>query len=165
MQLNPARGRKQALKEFDKASYGEGFMQLNPARGRKLSFTDSTIFNIIKMVYAAQPREGTETRHHHTRYLSFHLLGLCSSTPRGDGNTFQGVSLVIRLHYRGLCSSTPRGDGNKPATCGLAWRLLITVYAAQPREGTETSTGSESQLSAFMNGLCSSTPRGDGNPP
>ena len=39
----------------------------------------------------------------------------------------------------GLCSSTPRGDGNLPE-----YRLLILlaytdkVYAAQPREGTET---------------------------
>ena len=36
------------------------FMQLNPARGRKLLAGLRKILNIIQ-VYAAQPREGTET--------------------------------------------------------------------------------------------------------
>ena len=111
-------------------------MQLNPARGRKL---------VIAFVY-----------------LSYQcLLGLCSSTPRGDGNTSVSTSEGSRSSTRGLCSSTPRGDGNKelnpthdpnphglcsstPRGDGNARTLeecclpLAWVYAAQPREGTET---------------------------
>ena len=41
------------------------------------------------------------------------------------------------LPIRGLCSSTPRGDGNTE-TDGVISGQGIEVYAAQPREGTET---------------------------
>ena len=37
------------------------FMQLNPARGRKRYAMFASIAVIIFSVYAAQPREGTET--------------------------------------------------------------------------------------------------------
>ena len=61
MQLNPARGRK-----LDNASqticYSRyRFMQLNPARGRKLKASDDQKSDMLYKVYAAQPREGTET--------------------------------------------------------------------------------------------------------
>ena len=113
------------------------------------------------MVYAAQPREGTETHctvFHHPVYVQ-----------------------------HGLCSSTPRGDGNAPSY-GAVNAIRLEVYAAQPREGTETTRGSLSlsvPTTWFMqlnpargrkhearhaqgfahsrHGLCSSTPRGDGN--
>ena len=84
------------------------FMQLNPARGRKPAISSANIFS---------------------------LLGLCSSTPRGDGN--QDAELDVT-----------RGNG--------------VVYAAQPREGTET-TFLPPRARGSSCGLCSSTPRGDGN--
>ena len=63
-------------------------------------------------VYAAQPREGTETVKRTPVYSHNHRNnGLCSSTPRGDGN----LSLAF-----------------------LEATLDLVVYAAQPREGTET---------------------------
>ena len=37
------------------------FMQLNPARGRKHDGIESGGVEIYRVVYAAQPREGTET--------------------------------------------------------------------------------------------------------
>ena len=62
MQLNPARGRK-LVKHITRLSdeHDTGFMQLNPARGRKL--THGKVRHIADgiRVYAAQPREGTET--------------------------------------------------------------------------------------------------------
>ena len=62
MQLNPARGRKLPSLWFGMVWYGLGFMQLNPARGRKQT---KGLFEyqgeILIEVYAAQPREGTET--------------------------------------------------------------------------------------------------------
>ena len=65
---------------------------------------------VVVVVYAAQPREGTETFH------------------RG--------SMPYLEPTQGLCSSTPRGDGNNPFDdCPIE---NIRVYAAQPREGTET---------------------------
>ena len=39
---------------------------------------------------------------------------------------------------KGLCSSTPRGDGNAATLAALSYPFLHEVYAAQPREGTET---------------------------
>ena len=89
-----------------------GFMQLNPARGRKPYTKGRPHTEQPKQVYAAQPREGTETRP--------------APTPLG-----------ARSYQSGLCSSTPRGDGNWTCTC-TSLPSLSTVYAAQPREGTET---------------------------
>ena len=40
--------------------------------------------------------------------------------------------------YGGLCSSTPRGDGNSKTTRNTKLKAVAAVYAAQPREGTET---------------------------
>ena len=37
-------------------------------------------------VYAAQPREGTETKYYKELIDNAKSTGLCSSTPRGDGN-------------------------------------------------------------------------------
>ena len=165
------------------------------------------------MVYAAQPREGTETsllrstfqRDGSTRFMQLNpargrklqegcdsvfkrLGGLCSSTPRGDGNLQQLQGSLEANVGPGLCSSTPRGDGNSVIT-GVPpsnrtrfmqlnpargrkrlWVSLLSllvarfmqlnparerkpiesvyhvlasahvVYAAQPREGTETTS-------------------------
>ena len=109
MQLNPARGRKHRGSRPPRHGPFGRFMQLNPARGRKR---------------VSAPR------------LSVSGSGLCSSTPRGDGNVSQSM-MDRRRTRRGLCSSTPRGDGNRNN-----WNHSRTkhemVYAAQPREGTET---------------------------
>ena len=137
------------------------FMQLNPARGRKRIAPNVPL--------------GRYPRH-----------GLCISTPRGDGNPDPRVESTGTLSL-GLCSSTPRGDGNQ---CGLELVnpiIGLRVYAAQSREGTETTPmhctrGTDAKVYAaqpregtethtqvilllfFIRGLCSSTPRGDGNP-
>ena len=93
-------------------------------------------------VYAAQPREGTETFLCGAGWLSVRILpGLCSSTPRGDGNLSSISRLCATSTTAGLCSSTPRGDGNKHGS--LRRKLsFCKVYAAQPREGTETRISS-----------------------
>ena len=62
MQLNPARERKQLGIAEQQLADGERFMQLNPARGRKLEDPESHDIRLIE-VYAAQPREGTETEY------------------------------------------------------------------------------------------------------
>ena len=137
MQLNPARGRKPVSPRLwlPQLSYTR-FMQLNPARGRKLK-------TAITGTSDAKSK------------------GLCSSTPRGDGNekvknyakisfstvyaaqprkgteTRRRCFVVIATQVWGLCSSTPRGDGNSPRS-KLKASFTNTVYAAQPREGTET---------------------------
>ena len=111
------------------------FMQLNPARGRKL-------------LSLANPDNRRE-------------LGLCSSTPRGDGNLVdledflednkpgfmqlnpargrkrRHIKHGVLVRAQGLCSSTPRGDGNSPMAANTSISIF-KVYAAQPREGTET---------------------------
>ena len=129
----------------------------------------------LSKVYAAQPREGTETR---TRRLTCAIAqglcsstprgdgnagcarsptaegsGLCSSTPRGDGNDFDLLVEVEDFLENGLCSSTPRGDGNFFDVAFLHARAVFKVYAAQPREGTETwkKSGTKHEIeSRFM---------------
>ena len=60
MQLNPARGRKlYVLGLYREPSLR--FMQLNPARGQKLFQKTQSDLTAKVAVYAAQPREGTET--------------------------------------------------------------------------------------------------------
>ena len=84
MQLNPARGRKPIPGIEDKLRLVDRFMQLNPARGRKPIAPGEGVG--VHAVYAAQPREGTETLTKLFSSLLHKLLGLCSSNPRGDGN-------------------------------------------------------------------------------
>ena len=110
MQLNPARGRKPVAMPRDSGGYQMRFMQLNPARGRKQSLDGVTHIEDMGAVYAAQPREGTETMKL-TTTLARLVAGLCSSTPRGDGNQ-TGPAYHACRDIQGLCSSTPRGDGN-----------------------------------------------------
>jgi len=87
MQLNPARGRKRVVVvRLIYVASGCRFMQLNPARGRKQ----------------------TNANAYHDQLTH----GLCSSTPRGDGNSDKSEA-KRESSIRGLCSSTPRGDGNE----------------------------------------------------
>ena len=87
--------------------------------------------------------------------------GLCSSPPRGDGNCEIPQSPYYRL--QGLCSSPPRGDGNRYYRALVDDAKSTMVYTAQPREGTETRTSPLRCRQPLRPGLCSSTPRGDGN--
>ena len=110
MQLNPARGRKLTLYALHTQLIPLWFMQLNPARGRK-------------------PR--------HRRLSSIYgALGLCSSTPRGDGNStrktvhsYLASSWFMQLNL---------ARGRKLVELVYYRSTKLPVYAAQPREGTET---------------------------
>ena len=188
MQLNPARGRKPGSAYPTPARYPLRFMQLNPARGRKpgVKLTNERYW---APVYAAQPREGTETRtvsshswrHNknglcsstprgdgNTRYIQDLPLGngsgLCSSTPRGDGNLLCQVRRTIPLSRLGLCSSTPRGDGNRSDPGLASGRTFLGLCSSTPR-GDGNFNSSQLTSSSLLPGLCSSTPRGDGNQP
>ena len=111
-------------------------------------------------VYAAQPREGTETCVS-TRHDSLHdSLGLCSSTPRGDGNLRERCMHEIVLF--GLCSSTPRGDGNLRRYSVIDANCLVWFMQLNPARGRKLC-GARTAIKCYSHGLCSSTPRGDGN--
>ena len=90
-------------------------MQLNPARGRKLaSMTDHQARQKIT-VYAAQPREGTET-----------VL----------------ISIVFSLRIFEVYAAQPReGTETMRIMDSQSSDFSQAVYAAQPREGTETHIG------------------------
>ena len=137
MQLNPARGRK--LKAYMRNIFlrkRPGFMQLNPARRRK------------PVALAG-------------RSSAISARGLCSSTPRGDGNS-HGLCGVQHIMGEGLCSSTPRGDGNSSSTLIISRSSRLGLCSSTPRgDGNSSSTLIISRSSRL--GLCSSTPRGDGN--
>ena len=164
----------------------EWFMQLNPARGRK--HAECLIApGKGSGVYAAQPREGTETLKMLALIFAAIGLGLCSSTPRGDGNSFEDIADCRPILF-GFMQLNP-ARGRKPFFTLESLGSGSTVYAAQPREGTETCPIRAdlcTQQSRFMqlnpargrklgavpiskshmlHGLCSSTPRGDGNYP
>ena len=89
------------------------------------------------MVYAAQPREGTETSHHFhsTSYQSW--VGLCSSTPRGDGNKLSLSAETVSYSTKVYAAQPREGTETVLVVVG-ALLPHLAVYAAQPREGTET---------------------------
>ena len=88
-------------------------------------------------VYAAQPREGTETRVRLSRPRTPSDCGLCSSTPRGDGNVkLRKASTSLNL-VRFMQLNPARGRKLEEGG-GEVDHVLVMVYAAQPREGTET---------------------------
>ena len=108
-------------------------MQLNPARGRKLKRPYGKGRSYAK-VYAAQPREGTETVLPVSQTRHQRMLGLCSSTPRGDGNS-DGSAANCAHKSRGLCSSTPRGDGNTISALVLGFPFSVRFMQLNPARG------------------------------
>ena|GEM_PF-7067077 len=139
-------------------------------------------------VYAAQPREGTETPDEHPHNDDYKVPGLCSPTPRGDGNScMQNDSLsvllgfwfmqlnpargrkhvreiaICRLRPDGLCSSTPRGDGNTPESHIGVIVVYLGLCSSTPRGDGNVAWLAVKVAAGFATGLCSSTPRGDGN--
>ena len=160
-------------------------MQLNPARGRKHKGI-TCVCNSYEVVYAAQPREGTETCELITQILRI-VLGLCSSTPRGDGNRryaslTQGTTTYtwfmqlnpargrklkrdafsVHAFFVGLCSSTPRGDGNSLGTSAYRQSCEAWFMQLNPARGRKQGLIALYLYDTHL-GLCSSTPRGDGN--
>ena len=85
-------------------------MQLNPARGRKQCVLGGTDESPCP-VYAAQPREGTETQ---------------------TSRSFR------RVLPPGVYAAQPREETETGGATRRARSPSDAVYAAQPREGTET---------------------------
>ena len=87
MQLNPARGRKLFVTEISAAARTSiRFMQLNPARGRKPSdFVDILSLSLTRFMQL-NPARGRKPVME-ISYAPRAFMGLCSSTPRGDGNS------------------------------------------------------------------------------
>ena len=108
-----------------------------PREGTETNPTDTLNHEFTLLVYAAQPREGTETRACVRRAKRVELYGLCSSTPRGDGN-YSTKNAAHHLYMRlGLCSSTPRGDGNLSTiafTPAILWERFMQLNPARGRK-------------------------------
>ena len=135
MQLNPARGRKlpYSPSHFIKSPR---FMQLNPARGRKRASPSVLMARDGLTVYAAQPREGTETWRNHRR-LPTTLVGFMQLNPaRGRKLRYSFVYVTSPVGERFMQLNPARGRKRNP-------QILVTDQ--------------------IKIGLCSSTPRGDGN--
>ena len=162
MQLNPARGRKLDVGLPGPLKLLPGFMQLNPARGRKQYPQALHNRNLWRTVYAAQPREGTETVTLKDRHKSLHQSRVYAAQPREGTETADmrsgGAANMRRVYAAqpregtetfGQISQTPIGlpgfmqlnpaRGRKLGIDQvLIIRIIFLVYAAQPREGTET---------------------------
>ena len=131
-------------------------MQLNPARGRKRHYWNSPR-KILRKVYAAQPREGTETKPKRSAQGAEGMVRFMQLNP-ARGRKLYNFSSILQGRKKGLCSSTPRGDGNTPAM--QAWRRYTPlVYAAQPREGTETTARRISAVSVTRSPVYAAQPR------
>ena len=162
MQLNPARGRK--LDDV-RLIYGEKepVYAAQPREGTETKFIITAVNSkLTLLVYAAQPREGTETLIE-TRPMSIDKLqgGLCSSTPRGDGNLGEGdprhvpVLGFMQLNpARGRKLEAMRHDapGDHPRFMQL-----------NPARGRKLFRHDHKDMRRYILGLCSSIPRGDGN--
>ena len=186
MQLNPARGRKLCLStRLPPPLPYPRFMQLNPARGRKqelqtrvecgtyvikvyaaqpregtetLTITADDGNLMGREVYAAQPREGTETVTDTTRPCdACRFMQLNPARGRKLSSTYQ----LTRDNDRFMQLNPARG--RKPLNFSFRQWRIDCVYAAQPREGTETMDNRPKDTHAVKTSLCSSTPRGDGN--
>ena len=135
MQLNPARGRKLGIRLRVPPEDRERFMQLNPARGRKHRPFSIHLGWFKVEVYAAQPREGTETR-------------TWTSLPSSSVNVW-----FMQL-------SPARGRKLEEVDRKPDHRHRSKIYAPQPREGTKA--GSYPTLGAWSNSLSA---RHDDTPP
>ena len=87
-------------------------MQLNPARGRKRARMIARSLRVTLLVYAAQPREGTET----------------------DEEALTSIGSGKKVY-----AAQPREGTETPIRDFEQTWIPNEVYAAQPREGTETS--------------------------
>ena len=90
---------------------------------------------ILERVYAAQPREGTETEGlvHVLRQVPPRFMQL---------NPARGRKLTIDCSYGDLVNilvyaAQPR-EGTETVNLANSRAIIYVVYAAQPREGTET---------------------------
>ena len=161
MQLNPARGRKPAIAPDVPAPPALGLCSSTPrGDGNQINCIINQPKRMVE-VYAAQPREGTETCIN-TNPAAIPLKRVYAAQPREGTETRLRKLKQIYLEH-GLCSSTPRGDGNSSSSTGYSASVTTLVYAAQPREGTETQSLNRLNPNSRLYGLCSSTPRGDGN--
>ena len=136
-------------------------MQLNPARGRKLKIVLDIRYDWISPVYAAQPREGTETQPKNQASDARTKRFMQLNPARGRKRDIPIISCPKDCIW--VYAAQPR-EGTETSSHSVdEWDEGALVYAAQPREGTETTTSITSQSSTSCHGLCSSTPRGDGN--
>ena len=157
MQLNPARGRKlmhekQPLLESPK----QRFMQLNPARGRKLSAITVLPPSKRTKVYAAQPREGTETYRSSEEIPSywFRFMQLNPARGRKPHNQHQSYHKESSVY-----AAQPREGTETRIWPTASTHARLVVYAAQPREGTETCPTSLVSLLMHAHAVYAAQPR------
>ena len=139
-----------------------GFMQLNPARGRKLVGHERFHFLPPFKVYAAQPREGTETLVYREEkpVLASRFMQLNPAR----GRKLKSSNIVITLFITRFMQLNPargrkRSRGKTPARkCIRAWFMQLN-----PARGRKLRAVKRWKRLIANHGLCSSTPRGDGN--
>ena len=138
MQLNPARGRKHIARLRDKDDCIPKVYAAQPREGTETgNEVKASRIDLTTRVYAAQPREGTETKPLRSSSSRTTSMVYAAQPREGTETQCNRAGSLPHVHI-GLCSSTPRGDGNfKNNSSALALNCRL-VYAAQPREGTET---------------------------
>ena len=180
MQLNPARGRKPS----STSASGKPLISLcsSTPRGDGNKMPPDLSNSLTSVVYAAQPREGTETQD--VLDDGVQLLQVYAAQPRegtetvtdttrpcdacrfmqlnpARGRKLSSTYQLTRDNDRFMQLNPARG--RKPLNFSFRQWRIDCVYAAQPREGTETMDNRPKDTHAVKTSLCSSTPRGDGN--
>ena len=136
-------------------------MQLNPARGRKLEIEILVLHELPPMVYAAQPREGTETRDipilSCPKDCRFMQLNPARGRKQEDG------PLIPRVFLRKVYAAQPREGTETYTAISMASRSIARFMQLNPARGRKLIQTSYTTDKSRKHGLCSSTPRGDGN--
>ena len=115
----------------------------------------------MAMVYAAQPREGTETLRRRSPRRS-PTRTVYAAQPREGTETLPSGTPPAWDTSRFMQLNPARGR-KQFYRMESSMEHFAEVYAAQPREGTETAPPLLLVVPLLFRGLCSSTPRGDGN--
>ena len=157
-----------------------------PREGTETAKRTRAIASASSLVYAAQPREGTETGEQpqlrvqkaQERFMQLNpargrkLVRDVSAATIASRfmqlNPARGRKLSISCRRRGtppggLCSSTPRGDGNALSIRGHGTISCVRFMQLNPARGRKLPMDVSASSSPLPLGLCSSTPRGDGN--
>ena len=116
-------------------------MQLNPARGRKHKQLALLRCRIHQTVYAAQPREGTETRRSRCLLVTRCRSGFMQLNP-ARGRKLLTIPRPMRISMIAVYAAQPREGTETSYQMSSPLSYMSVVYAAQPREGTETHVAS-----------------------
>ena len=119
---------------------------------------------LLVLVYAAQPREGTETLINLGQHGSTRHNVVYAAQPREGTETILGMIIISYMHDTLVYAAQPR-EGTETLSLAFLEATLDFVRFMQlnPARGRKRQVIVRGSCPHCFSGLCSSTPRGDGN--